>query len=306
MVLLLTLFLSQAFADIELQLKSKVLVSPLQEQVSAVELLSSSRGLPSDFVEALEEQKFFISLEEKTITATELSKKLRQFVSHWEIRLGTKIHVKTPAKMIIERVSKNYSEEAVREALLHSWEKLCVNCRLKIEQLSIPMLASPEVAWSLGSLDKLPKGSFSIPITIASKQTLWVTGILKNEQLVPVTKRSMNVGERFAEEDTKMEWREISFYIDSSPTTKDMVGKKLKQNLRAGDVVLSNMLEREKAVLRGEPVQVTVKQDGWSVTMLATSEQDGFIGDRIRLKNNKSNKDMMATITGRAEAQIHE
>lgn len=304
--MLLTLFLSQAFADIELQLKSKVLVSPVQEQVSAAELLSSHRGLPSDFVEALNEHKFVISLEEKIITATELTKKLRQFVSHWEIRLGTKIHVKTPIKMIIERVSKNYSEESVREALLDSWQRLCANCRLSIEQLSIPILASPEVAWSLGSLNKLPKGSFSVPITIASKQTLWVSGVLKNEQLVPVTKRSMSAGERFSDQDTKMEWREISFYLDSSPSESDMLGKRLRQNLRVGDVVLSNMLEREKAVLRGEPVQIVVKQDGWSVTMLATSEQDGFIGDRIRLKNSKSNKEIMATITGKAEAQIHE
>ncbi len=306
MVLLLTLFLSQAFADIELQLKSKVLVSPIQEQVSAAELLSSHRGLPSDFVEALNEHKFSISLDEKTIMASELTKKLRQFVGHWEIRLGTKIHVKTPVKMIIERVSKNYSEESVKEVLLDSWQKLCADCRLRIEQLSIPILASQNVAWTIGSLDKLPKGSFSVPITISSKQTLWISGVLKNEQLVPVTKRSMNAGERFGDQDTKMEWREISFYVDSTPSEKDMMGKKLRQNLRAGDVILSNMIEREKAVLRGEPVQVTVKQDGWSVAMLATSEQDGFIGDRIRLKNNKSNKEIMATITGKAEAQIHE
>lgn len=300
------LFISQAFADIELQLKSKVLVSPVQEQVSAADLLSSHRGLPSDFVEALNEHKFLISLEAKTITATELTRKLRQFVSHWEIRLGTKIHVKTPFKMIIERVSKNYSEETIKEALLESWQKKCTGCRLSIEQLSIPILQSTEVAWSLGSLDKLPKGSFSVPITINSKQTLWVSGLLKNEQLVPVTKRAMTAGERFSDQDTTMEWREISFFVDSAPSEKDMLGKKLRQNLRAGDVILSNMLEREKAVLRGEPVQVIVKQDGWSVTMLATSEQDGFIGDRIRLKNNKSNKEIMATITGRAEAQIHE
>ena len=306
MLLLLTLFLSQAFADIELQLKSKVLVSPVQEQVSAAELLSSHRGLPSDFVETISKHKFTIYLEEKIIMAADLTKKLRQFVSHWEIRLGTKIHVKTPIKMIIERVSKNYSEQSVREVLLESWQKLCANCRLNIEQLSIPILASPDISWSLGSLDKLPKGSFSVPITIASKQTLWVTGVLKNEQLVPVTKRSMNAGERFGDQDTKMEWREISFYVDSTPTEKEMIGKKLRQTLRAGDVVLSNMIEREKAVLRGEPVQVVVRQDGWSVTMLATSEQDGFVGDRIRLKNNKSNKEIVATITGKAEAQVHE
>ena len=305
-MLLLVLFLSQAFADIELQLKSKVLVSPVQEQVSAADLLSSHKGLPTDFVEALSEEKFFISLEEKIITATQLSKKLRDLVSRWEVRLGTKIHVKTPIKMIIERVSKNYSESAVQEALLENWKKLCTGCRLSIDQLSIPALPTAEITWSLMNTDKLPKGSFSVPIQIAGKQTLWVTGVLRNEQLVPVTKRSMSAGERFAEEDTAMAWREISFYVDSAPSVQQMIGKRLKQNLRAGDVVLSNMLEREKAVLRGEPVQVFVKHEGWSVSLMATAEQDGFIGDRVRLKNTKSNKEIMATITGRAEARINE
>lgn len=304
-MLFLILFLSQAFADIELQLKSKVLVSPVQEQVSAAELLSSQKGLPSDFIEALTEQKFFISLEEKMITANQLTKKLRDFVSHWEVRLGTKIHLRTPIKMIIERVSQNYSEEAVKEVLLNSWKKLCVNCRLSIEQLSIPVLKS-DISWNLSGLDKLPKGSFSVPMQINSKQSLWVTGMLRNEQLVPITKRSMEAGERFTEEDTKMEWREISFFVDSAPTSKEMLGKRLRQGLRAGDVVLSNMIEREKAVLRGEPVQVFVKSEGWTVSLMATAEQDGFMGDRIRLKNNKSSKEMMATITGKAEAQIYE
>ena len=85
-----------------------------------------------------------------------------------------------------------------------------------------------------------------------------------------------------------------------------MLGKRLKQGLRVGDVILSNMLEREKSVLRGEPVQVIVKNSGWSVSLLATAEQDGVIGDRIRLKNNKSNKEIVATITGKAEAEINE
>lgn len=305
MLLFFALFISNAFADIEIQLKSKVLVTPVQEQVSAAELLSSHKGLPSDMVEALHEEKFFISLEEKAITATNLTKKLRDFVSHWEVRLGTKIHLKTPNKMVIERVSKNFSEESLKAALLEAWQKLCTGCRLSIEQLSVPAI-SAESTWALSNLDKLPKGSFSVPMKVAEKQTVWISGMLRNEQLVPVTKKAMTAGDRFTAEDTKMEWREISFFVDSSPTEKEMLGKRLKQTLRAGDVVLSNMLEREKAVLRGEPVQVYVKSDGWSVSLLATAEQDGIIGDRIRLKNTKSNKEIVATIIGKAEAEIHE
>lgn len=302
----LIFFLSQAFADIELQLKSKVLVTPVQEQISASELLSSQKGLPSDLVSALNEETFSISLEDKVITASSLTKRLREFVSRWEIRLGTKIHVKTPVKMTIERVSKNLTEETVKEALLKNWQKLCVNCRLSIDQLSIPVVASADVTWALQATDKLPKGSFSVPVKIADKQTLFISGMLRNEQLVPVAKRAMNAGERFAAEDTKTEWREISFFMDSAPNEKEMLGKRLKQSLRVGDVILSNMLEREKSVLRGEPVQVIVKNSGWSVSLLATAEQDGVIGDRIRLKNNKSNKEIVATITGKAEAEINE
>ena len=300
------LFLSHAYADLELQLKSKVLVSPVQEQISAADLLTSHKGLPADMVEALSEQKFFISLEEKTIAATKLSRKLREFVGHWEIRLGTKIHLRTPLKMIIERVSKNFTDLMVREALIENWQKLCAECRLSIEQLSLPAVSSTEIPWSLGTLDKLPKGSFSVPVQLNGKQTLWITGMLKNEQQVPVTKRAMNAGERFTTEDTKIEWREISYFVDSAPSSKDMLGKRLRQNLRAGDVVLSNMLEKEKAVMRGEPVQVFVRNEGWSVSLMATAEQDGFVGDRIRLKNTKSNKEIVATITGKAEAEIHE
>lgn len=58
-------------------------------------------------------------------------------------------------------------------------------------------------------------------------------------------------------------------------------------------------------VKRGQEVQVTAGEgQGFSITMRAEAQQDGGLGEQIRLKNTESGRSLTATITGPNTAKL--
>jgi len=58
-------------------------------------------------------------------------------------------------------------------------------------------------------------------------------------------------------------------------------------------------------VKRGQEVQVTAGEgQGFSITMRAEAQQDGGLGEQIRLKNTESGRSLTATITGPNTARL--
>lgn len=58
-------------------------------------------------------------------------------------------------------------------------------------------------------------------------------------------------------------------------------------------------------VKRGQEVHVTAGEgQGFSITMRAEAQQDGGLGDQIRLKNTESGRSLSATITGPSTAKL--
>src|SRR6185312_11684951 len=97
------------------------------------------------------------------------------------------------------------------------------------------------------------------------------------------------------------EYRDTSFAYDGIPQNDELSGKRLKQSLRAGDILWGSQLERERAVRRGDLVQLRSAEGSWEVSMSVVAQQDGFVGDVISLKNPRSNTMLMGQVTAPGE-----
>lgn len=232
---------------------------------------------------------------------------LRPLIQEEHERNGTKIHVIIPKTVVIDTTKRELDPELVRSEMVQAWQPLCAECRLEIEALSLPRIANVR-DWTLRLKAELPHGSFSIPVDLiredGSSTAAWISGRLITKRKVPVAKHVLNINERVTAKDFNWEYRDTSFAIDSTPTSEDMVGKHMKQGLRADEILLNGMLEKEKAIRRGDLVQLKSSEGSWEITMSVVAQQDAFVGDVINLKNPRTNNILMGQVIGQGEVEL--
>jgi len=81
-----------------------------------------------------------------------------------------------------------------------------------------------------------------------------------------------------------------------------VVGAKLKQNIRQGDVIEKGDV---CVVCRNESVVIKAVKGGLIITTKGTALSDGAPGEQVRVKNNKSNRIINAIVTGIAEVTVN-
>jgi flagella basal body P-ring formation protein FlgA len=218
---------------------------------------------------------------------------------------------KIPHRVIIENKGYQISYEAVEAALLNSWKPICnLDCEIKVTALQLPIIPNQYHGrpWSLQYDGRNPKGYLQAQIKFINEdQTptfFWVTGKTQMRKKMPVLKQAMASLRRINKDDIQMEWRDVTFATDSTPTVEDIVGQQLRFALNSGDIIWSNSLIKEKAVKRGQNVRVFLTDPSWEVAIQAITEQDGYVGDIVNLRNLTTNKIISGRVVGNGEVEI--
>jgi flagella basal body P-ring formation protein FlgA len=80
---------------------------------------------------------------------------------------------------------------------------------------------------------------------------------------------------------------------------KDVVRAEVVRDIPAGTVLRSYDIKRSLMVKRGQSAMLTVGQgSGFQVTVRVEAEQDGYLGEQIRLKNSDSGRLISGVVTG--------
>ena len=107
---------------------------------------------------------------------------------------------------------------------------------------------------------------------------------------VVVTAKPLKKGHHISPNDLTTAVVDISKQGTSSKAIEDFVGKKLKRSLRAGNVVLTSMVETPPIVRRGERVKIVISTGHLLLTATGLAHSDGAVDEMIRVKNINSNK----------------
>lgn len=233
--------------------------------------------------------------ERRVFTNSVLSSLLRKHMS--DSHQSERIQLTIPRRIVVESQGPELPEEEVRSQLLEHWQELCgLDCEVQLERLRMPRIsqAAQLTQWKLGLKRELPRGPFSIPVELkfanGHHAAVWVQGQVEFLRPVPVASRALMVGERVQPNDFIYELRPVTQALDGVPQQDDLIGKRIRQAIRAQGVIWTNSLERERALRRGDLVRVHVRTDLWQVTTHGVAEQDAFIGDVVNVRNPKSNQ----------------
>lgn len=213
--------------------------------------------------------------------------------------------LKIPNQVVVERSSHAWEQTVIKKELLNHWQPLCSDCQLEIDQLSLPVGQFEN--WTMSPKKELPRGAFSVPVEVAKdghKATLWIQGSLVVRKNVPVAKRALFFGERLKAADFAWTYRDVTFSHDGVPAQEEIDGRRLKNPIRADDVLFAGMIEREKALKRGELARVVSARGDWEVAVNAIAQADADIGDTVSLKNPRTNKELTGTVISKGEVEI--
>lgn len=215
-----------------------------------------------------------------------------------------------PNEVVVENKGFIVDSESVEKLLLNSWLAICGECQIRIIELQLPHIppAVMKAQWNLILDNKLPRGNFSVRLSIGRHggQSIgyWVNGQVQIKKRVPVLARSTPMGKRLEENDFKFEWRDVTLATDSNPEGAEIIGQKLKFTMNSDSIIWANSIVKEKVVQRGEIVKVVVADSNWQVSTQAQTQQDGFIGDMVNLKNLNTNKIITGKVIGSGRVEI--
>lgn len=91
-------------------------------------------------------------------------------------------------------------------------------------------------------------------------------------------------------------------YIDDFD---ELTGKVAKRHIRAGTVIRHGYLKYPQIISKGDTVQIVARSNGFEVKSQGVAQENGTMGDLIKIKNPSSRRTIHAVVTGPNQVQVH-
>jgi len=236
------------------------------------------------------------------LASKEIIMKLREAMEAGELR-GFNPLFKVPSEVEVYFAKDVVSKEEVTRRITNILQSRCAACEYQVKVQNLPQIQAHE--WSLDTTSLTAKGSFLIPISNAKGDRIaFISGQSKTMQMTPVTTRMVLQGERLQPGDVRMALMDVTYSKDTALSAEVLIGQMAARNLAAGIAIWSNDIRREPAAKKGQVVKATLGRDEIEITTNLVAEENGFIGDSIRLKNPENQKLLSGTIVEKGVVQL--
>ncbi|WP_102504703.1 flagellar basal body P-ring formation chaperone FlgA [Salinivibrio kushneri] len=146
----------------------------------------------------------------------------------------------------------------------------------------------------------------SVTVMVSCDRDNWQVYIpVKIELMTPsvVAKRPLNRGMTIASKDVAVQMVNSRFQRGHTYTQPArLIGSKVKRTVGIGEPISSNDV---CAVCRNDDVLITAQGNGLNIVAKGTALSDGALGEQIKVKNNKSNRIVDATISAVGEVTVN-
>lgn len=209
---------------------------------------------------------------------------------------GGDVQLSIPQEIRLRKVS-GYSKAEFRRKLMNYASARCGDCRIEVRSVrddSVKMTSN----WTMDESTVKPTGSLLVPVTSEGGMSAWIPVQMKVFRSAMVLKRSVPLGQRIAVEDTELKESEVSFSKETPIVlSQDLDGVMAARSLSAGHVIFPSDLKKLDAVKRGQALKLLTGTDDFEVMVSVTAEENGRIGDMVKVKNPDSGKSFSAVVT---------
>jgi flagella basal body P-ring formation protein FlgA len=208
------------------------------------------------------------------------------------------------------KAKRNYVyPQDIKRSIILAAEASCKPCEVSLDDLKIPDTATRNeiLGVDLDTTSIKGAGGFLLPLNLQTSQgkgSVWVTGRLTIFKMAPVAKRLIQMNERFAADDFEMKRVNINFMRDGIPAEKDLIGKMAVHPISYGQTIFFADLKNELAAKRGEIVKLLLGDKEFEVSTQGVAEEQGAIGDIIKVKVNDTQKLMSGVLIDKAVVRV--
>lgn len=121
-----------------------------------------------------------------------------------------------------------------------------------------------------------------------------------------IAAQALRKGHRLSEIDYRMSLITLSTPQKPYYFSKFINGRKLKHKLRAGELITYKHIEPDYVVRKGDLVSINYVLSTFSLHTDGIAEENGVIGDLIKVRNSQSGKVLRATVVGNQTVSIEQ
>jgi flagella basal body P-ring formation protein FlgA len=137
------------------------------------------------------------------------------------------------------------------------------------------------------------------------ERRLALSGWVDRFEDVVCTSGSLKRNTIIAEDDISMQRRNISRLSHNVVTRADnVVGKRVKQSLKANAVILANMVEDPPLIRRGDRVTIVAESPTLLVTALGVAQTKGRLGDQVRVRSFVNRKEVIGRVVDSSTVRV--
>lgn len=237
------------------------------------------------------------------LSGEEVSKKLRALVKNSEVLKKLNPAFKIPSEIRIKIRQDGFSKIEIEKSLRNVLAARCNTCTYQIRLNALPKMTSKN--WNIEWDQEIKLGSFMIPVRVENQfSNTWITGTARAQKLVPVAKKLIRFGERLQAEDLEMIETDVTFVKEETPEMNTIVGMIANRSLTPRMPIILSDLKREPAARKGQVVKALVGDQTFEVSINASAEENGFIGDVIKIKNAETQKVMSAIVIEKGVVKV--
>lgn len=210
---------------------------------------------------------------------------------------------KIPAVVKVDFATIPISKQEVERKILNTLMSRCSDCEYRISLQGLPVPSTRQ--WELDLTQLSAKGGFLLPIKDGeSRQLKWISGQIHVSRLTPVATRLISQGERLNSADLRMSMVDVTFAKDSGLRMEDIQGQIAARTLSVGSPVWTSDLKREPAAKRGQVVKALIGDENFEVTTNVEAQDNGFVGDLIKVKNLDTQKVLSAVVSEKGVVKL--
>ncbi len=209
------------------------------------------------------------------------------------------------------RAKKNLiSNQSVENQLTIAILARCGDCKVSLHDLKIPQIREKLSFENCEIQTESLKagGSFILPVQCRfsgnENKTYWLSGSSKVFKLAPVSSRQLNPGEKITSHDFRMEEVDVTYAKDGIPTSSEVEGQLASRILSVNQPIFKSDYKKELAITRGQLIRAISGNETFEVTSQAVAEEQGYVGDLIRIKNSESQKVLSGQIVEKGVVKV--
>ncbi|MFP5520151.1 MAG: flagellar basal body P-ring formation chaperone FlgA [Bdellovibrionia bacterium] len=293
---ILTLSALNSWARVQLSVLSEAEVSN-STRISLVDIVETT-GVPASIIKEMSAIEIDSHREYE---AREVSQLLKEKLLPAFKQANLEPQIVIPAQVKIKMsagISRSHLERRIK---LHLQEAH-PHAEMEVQLHSVPIVTSGDyfVDWS-----QVQAGSFILPFKeLNTYNPKYASGQVRIKKQVPVAQRRLAMSERIQPNDFKMQWVDVTFSKESIASEQEIIGQPVSRSLNPGQPIWYSTLKREPAAKRGQILRATVGSESFEINLNVQAEEQGFIGDTIRVKALETQKEMSAVITGQDTVRI--